>query len=380
MTTHSHVRRGAVVLGTALISILLLAACTPPAGEPTPTPIVDGVEPTPTPTPATIDPLAGPEPVIGIECDGILSTSSLASAFPSGVSPIDAGQSYMGSIPTLSLSYTVRSLGGLACEWNNGAPGQISPGGSNPAYAGVIVLVLPNATTQWARYESIYSSSGGVGSYCSPSSVPSYCSTNQIVGTSWVEVTVVGGASDATGTALGTEALSSIAAAGPGAAPWSPPSGTLALPAECSGVVSDAAVQSALGISEPVVASVGGGGWSLQAGARENWGGPHCYWSFVGADAGVGSLSTIRGGAWAWNEVSSTLTFPSTPASAAIAGLAPGDEAWLRCAAADEYCVIDLIIGGNWVEVHIWRDAGPSVDKRAGALAVGAAIVATLTP
>ncbi len=366
-------------LAVTLVGAVSLAACTPLGAGPTPTIPAGPAEPTPTPTP-TVDPLAGPESVIGVGCDGILSTSSLAGAFPAGVTAIDAGEADMGSSPTISLTYTVRSLGGLACEWNNGEPGQIPPGWSNPAYVGVIVLVLPNATSQWDRFESIYASSGAVGSYCAATSVPLYCSTNQIVGTSWVEVTVIGAASEAAGTALGTEALGVIGAAGPGAPAWSPPTDTLALPAECPGVVTDAAVQSALGLSDPVAASTGGGGWSLGAGARENWGGPHCYWSFVGADAGVGSLSTLPGGAWAWNEASAFLTFPSPPASASLPGLAPGDEAWLRCASADEYCVLDLVIGRNWVEVYVWRDAGPSVDKRAGALAIGSEIVASLTP
>jgi len=138
-------------------------------------------------------------------------------------------------------------------------------------------------------------------------------------------------------------------------------------------------VQSALGIDATVQASSGGGGWSLEAGARENWGGPHCYWAFLDSDAGVGSLATLPGGAWAWDEARTFLTLPSVPEAVTIAGLSADDEAWLRCAPGDAYCLIDLVIGGNWVEAYVWPDdAGFSIDRRAGALAIGEAIVASL--
>jgi hypothetical protein len=176
---------------------------------------------------------------------------------------------------------------------------------------------------------------------------------------------------------LGADVVSAVTAAGSGAALWTPPAGTTALPADCPGVITDATVQSALGLAVPVQASSGGGGWSIESGARENWGGPHCYWALLDSDSGVGSLATLPGGAWAWDEARAFITVPSAPEVVSIAGLAAGDEAWLRCAAADAYCVIDLVLGGNWVEAYIWRD-GPTPDRRAGALAVGAAIVASI--
>ncbi|MEQ1737249.1 MAG: hypothetical protein ABL886_12695, partial [Rhodoglobus sp.] len=323
-----------------------------------------------------IDPLAGPESVFGIGCDSLLSPASVAGALATPVSAIDAGVADMNSSLRISRTFAVESLGGLACEWNNGQPNDLYPGGTNPAYIGVQVLVLPNAGSQWARFEAYYSGSGAVGMSCATHLTPTYCELNQLVGTSWVQATI-SGASEATAAALGAEAVAAVSAAGPGAAPWAPPAGTLALPATCEGLVATATVQSALGVSTTLVASTDGGGWSLWAGARENWGGPRCNWLYEFSDSGVGFLASLPGGAWAWNEVRSAITFPTAPTSAAVAGLAPGDEAWVRCVASDGSCVVDLVIGGNWIEVRMWSDVA---DPRGGALAVAAAIVATLTP
>jgi len=268
-------------------------------------------------------------------------------------------------------------LGGITCEWSNGEPLSDTTG-YNPAYVGSRVLVLPNATSQWDRYLSYYGPDAE-GDLCSAYEGPMHCTTDRLTGSTWVQVTTVGAASEAAASALGAEVVAAVAGAGAGAAPWTPPAGTAALPADCPGVIADDVVQSALALDVAVQASTGGGGWSLESGARQNWGGPHCYWAFLDADAGVGSLSSLPGGAWAWAEAREFLTLPSAPEAVTVAGLSAGDEAWLRCASADDYCLVDLVIGGNWVEAYLWPDdAGLSIDRRAGAIAIAEAIVANL--
>jgi hypothetical protein len=353
--------------------LIALTACTDPVPTPTPTASASS-EPTPSPT---LAPISAPAPVLDVDCAALVGDATLVGAFAVAVSSIDPAESMMAAYPAISPTYQVRSLGGITCEWSNGEP-QSNTTGSNPAYVGARVMVLPNATSQWDRYLAYYGASAA-GDYCTDGGGSLYCTTDALVGSTWVEVTSVGASSDAAASALGAEVVAAITAAGPGADPWSPPADTAALPADCTGVIPDAAVQSALGIDVAVQASTGGGGWSLEAGARENWGGPHCYWAFLDADAGVGSLATLPGGAWAWAEAREFLAHPSTPESVTIAGLAAGDEAWIRCAAADTYCLIDLVIAGNWVEAYVWPDdSGFAIDHRAGALAIGEAIVADL--
>jgi hypothetical protein len=313
--------------------------------------------------------------VLDLACAELASSGTIAGAVSAAVSSVDPAKTTMDAYPVLADTYPIRSLGGLACEWNNGQP-QSGTTGLNPAYVGVRVLVLPNANSQWDRYVAYYGPTI-VGDYCAASSVPLFCTTDALVGSNWVDVRIVGASSSAGASALGAEVVSAVTSAGPGAAVWTPPAGTTTLPADCPGVVADATVQSALGLAVPVQASSGGGGWSIESGARENWGGPHCYWGFLDADDGVGSLATLPGGAWAWAEARTFITLPAVPEAVSIAGLAAGDEAWLRCSAGDTYCVIDLVIGGNWVEAYIWPGTS-TPDHRAGALAVGEAIVASI--
>lgn len=355
-------------------TLVALTACTPPGPEPTPTPTSPSASPTPSATPAAI---SAPAPLFDVDCGDLASEATLADALGAGVTSIDPAQSMMGAYPAISPTYAVRSLGGITCEWSNGEP-QSDTTGYNPAYVGSRVLVLPNATSQWDRYLSYYGPDAE-GDLCSAYEGPLHCTTDRLTGSTWVQVTTVGATSEAAASALGAEVVATIAGAGAGAAPWTPPAGTATLPADCPGVIPDDAVQAALGLGVAVQASTGGGGWSLEAGARENWGGPHCYWAFLDSDAGVGSLSTLPGGAWAWAEAREFLTLPSTPEAVTVAGLSAGDEAWLRCAAGDDYCLVDLVIGGNWIEAYIWPDdAGIAIDRRAGAIAIAEAIVANL--
>ena len=376
MNTLIHARRLSGSLALVLAVGLIVTACTPPD-----VPVIDGpetAEPAPTPTP-TIEPVSVPMPVLDIECADLASTASIAGTFTTAVSVTDPSNTMMDAYPVIPKSYHVRSLGGLACEWNNGEP-QSTATGTNPDYVGVRVLVLPNATDQWARYVDYYGDDAG-GIYCSPASDPVSCSTDQISGTNWVDITIAGASSEATATALFDEILSAVDAAGPGADAWVVPAETAPLPTECPGIISDADAQAAFALDVPVQAAYAAGGWSLGAAASEDWGGPYCYWAFLGADAGVGALNTLRGGAWAWQEARAFITVPSVPQPVAIPGLAASDEAWIRCAPAEAYCLVDLVIGGNWISVYAWADEGMEpigVDRRTAVIALATAAAATL--
>lgn len=364
-----------VTLLLAASASLLLAACTPPGAEPSPAPTSETSEPDPTPT-SEAEVVSAPEPALEADCSDLASTASVTSALGAGISAVDPAASTMGAYPVISPSYFVRSLGGLACEWSNGQP-QSNRAGSNPAYVGARVLVLPNATGQWTRYLDYYGPEVE-DTFCSGG----YCSVDAYVGTTWVHVQMSGATSDAAAAALGAEIVATVSAAGPGAAPWAVPAETQPLPADCPSLISDADVQASLGIGVPLVATTAAGGWSIEAGAEDNWQGPACHWSFLDADAGVGGLTTLVAGKWAWDEAREFLTVPSTPVAVLIAGLDAGDEAWLRCDAADSTCLVDLVIGGNWIQVYVWPDdvMGLAYDKRDGALAIAERIVANITP
>ncbi len=282
----------------------------------------------------------------------------------------------------LASALTARALGGLACEWNNGES-YSEKRGLNPAYVGFRIVILPDAASQWARYIDYYGADGA-GLYCftAPSGVIG-CNANDLVTDRWVEITSYGTISEDAAAALHTIVLGAVAAAGPGAPPWTPPAGTLPLPTECAGLVPFGIVASAVGSTLPIESSVGGGGWSLRAGANVNAGVVSCSWTYGASDLSPGGIQSLGAGAWAWNEARPALTTPSTPEALPIGGLEDSDQAWIRCAPANTECVVDLVIGGNWIEFVLYQDDGFGSgvsDPRAAATTIAEGVVATLRP
>ncbi len=367
-------RTAALPAAVAIMAVLALAGCTPPSPSSTPTPSPSGAAPSPTgsATPTPEPEALSPEPVLDLDC-GDLTTASLSGVLPGDRTPRDPGVSIMNALPTIAPVYSIRSLGGIACEWSNGVA--FSPQrGFAPGYQGVRVFVLPNGTAQFDRYVDYYGSAG-----LSCSSDGSFCESNDLVGTTWIGMRVEGGSSATAASALVGEIAGVVSAAGPGADPWVPPTGTADLPTSCAGIVPDATVSSALGVGVPVQSVGPAGGWSLEAGADVQNGTVRCSWLYLDSDSGVGAMGALHGGAWAWAEARPSLTAPSVPAELAVSGLGADDEAWIRCASDGSTCTVDLVIAGNWIEFSLWPPdwaPGPAFDRRAGAEALAAAIVA----
>ena len=93
---------------------------------------------------------------------------------------------------------------------------------------------------------------------------------------------------------------------------------------------------------------------------------------------GIGFLSTLPAGAWAWAEASEFLDSPA-PEALEVTGLPASDEAWLRCSPDDSTCVVDLILGGNWIQATLDQadpTFGEQYDVRDAATKIAEAIVA----
>ena len=174
-----------------------------------------------------------------------------------------------------------------------------------------------------------------------------------------------------------------MGAAGPGADPWVAPSDTLALPADCEALVAVSAVRTALGVSRTLVSGSAAGGWSLPAGADVNAGIPSCGWFYQDADATVGWVRYLPAGVWAFTEAFPALATPSSPTPLALTGLGADDEAWIRCAAGNAECTIDLVIGGNWVEFDLGPEEGlgpVTADRVVAGTEIAQTIVDNLRP
>jgi len=379
MSARIHRSRVALLLAVGLS--LTLVACTPPGVDLTPT-TPPAAEATPTPTPSE-EAASAPEPVIDVSCAEMLPPSTVAAAFGDPLSIADAAHSTMAAGAAIVPAYVARSLGGLACEWNNGQTYSGSRG-ANPDYSGVRVVVLPDAGAQWDRYVEYYGTDG-LGLFCGAAVAPYPlgCESNDLVGSHWVETTIFDATSEAAAATLHSAILAAVGAAGPGAAAWTAPADTLALPSNCESLAPLSAVQSALGVASPVVAVGAAGGWSLPAGADVIAAVVSCSWLYSDADAGVGAFRALPAGSWAWAEALPVLALPSTPEALGLTGLESDEEAWIRCAAGNSECVVDLVIGGNWLEFELWPEDGfgrVTADRRAAAGAIAQAIVDGLRP
>lgn len=379
MDTSRAALAAVLVLGT----LLGTTACAGGAPTPAATAESGATGPTATPTPAAG--ADGPRPILDLTCEELLATATVAATMPASVVPAVMALAELGvergnGIPT---SAYVRSLGGLACEWNNGEAYN-SSAGSNPAYLGIRVLVLPDAVSQWERFETYYSSSGVLGLYCAELIEPLYCTHEELVGTTWVSAEIIGAGNAPATEAIANEILTAVSTAGPGGAAWMPPADTIPLSANCEDTLPVTPVGLLLGVGVPLVAQGPGGGWSLGAGARENTGAALCIYTFEMSMAGVGSIETLPAGAWAWQEVRPLITTPAVPERVDIALLGDGDEAWVRCSADGHLCFLDLVVGGNWVQLQAWDNEGESeaarvtVAPRAGILRLGEAVLGEL--
>ncbi|HEY5230563.1 MAG TPA: hypothetical protein VIJ11_06710, partial [Galbitalea sp.] len=83
------------------------------------------------------------------------------------------------------------------------------------------------------------------------------------------------------------------------------------------------------------------------------------------------------GGAWAWAE-DKTQTLADAPLQTLhLTGLAVHDGAWIRCAAANASCIVDLTLGGDWIEVAV-PATSTAANKRAAVTALAQAVVTKL--
>jgi hypothetical protein len=300
----------------------------------------------------------------------------LDSTFGTPVSEQNRANTEYQAWPSSPQSFLVRQLGGLVCEFSNGQPDR-RVGGSSEAYVGISVYVLPDAAEQWAEHVE-RSSMAGAPVDCSLRPAGYFCNLDQFGANRWVDAFVLGAQTESAGITLANAAFALVTAAPSTDAPWSPPADTLALPDRCDVILTQAEVQAATGTTRPfVLALIGGLQWDLYGGAQAMDPTITCTISVGDEEAYIGNITMLPGGEWAWNEARTLVN--STPIT--IAGLGPDDEAWLRCGPADEWCIVDLVLGHNWIELYV-KGGGITdlFDHRAAAQALATDLVANVMP
>ncbi|GGI44952.1 hypothetical protein GCM10010932_07190 [Agromyces flavus] len=261
------------------------------------------------------------------------------------VDPLVTAASAGIAVPRMT---SILSIGGLACEWSNGEPYNSQYGG-NPAYAGVLVTVVPEQDTGW----SSRAASAGLPADAT-SCGPDFCTIRR-VGASGAWIEIFGSAGPGTilpagATAFADAALAAVDAAGP---PAPAPAIESSIPADCDALVPLATVESITGTAG-LVAVTTGGGWSEWAEARAIAGDLGCRWMPTDVEEIVVAADWVRGGLWAFERIQDAGAL--VPAASEIS--VPGaDRALLRCDAAYGTCGVDLLVGPDWIQVTAPEEA-----------------------
>jgi hypothetical protein len=346
----------------ALIAAILLMLAVTLTGCITQPPTTPSAFPTTTASPTATPESSAPETRFDLDCDSIASTATIEAFTSEPIEKQDLLANYSEQSPELPRLAYIEAMGGLVCDWSNGVSTFSSSGGPGTPYIGTSIMILPEAGTQFAKFETMYGPASGV--QCSASGPT--CSLDTLVNGYWLSVEMHGVIFDDPTSdlppALVSEFFDSvdslISALGAPAPRWSPPEGTIALGADCELIIPTSDVQSALALTNEPSVYKPGGGWSMWAGATVESGGGRCSWSANDEETYDGGLSWLPGGAWAAEKLLPGTTNPSGVTPVAIPDLATSDKAFLRCADDDSHCVVDLVIGGNWVQVDGYASSG----------------------
>lgn len=357
----------------------VLTACDPGGGA------------TPSPT-GTAGPSASPtpEPVLGaqpdsrydVDCDDLAPEAALASIHTAAVAATDRFETALsfgsGGIPTAAL---VLQLGGIACEWTNGAP-MVENHQVSSAFVGTTISVIADAGAEWTKFTDVYGA-GDIHLNCYDTGVVVNCDLNEFTAGSWIEIrsygvnAALGAGTDAYAAAI-TPLLDAVRAAIAGAevVPSSAVDDPIA--SECDAVMSGEQFGATLGIGTTVS---GGphGGWSLDASARELADAGSCIYFYPDTDLATGMVRWLSGAAWAAEAGMAVATYPATPSDAGLAG---AEASWVRCAPSNGECTVDATINGHWAQVTVWADDTMGLpapaDRRAAAVAAMETVIAAI--
>jgi len=368
-------------VAAAAVLIAALTGCTP---GPHPAPSGSASTPSALVTGAAAD-TSVPQPIFDLDCGRLFALPEFATAYGAAdvlhPVPILSSNGYNSSdIPD---SDVLQTVGGISCDWSAGIPTSVDGDASAPVEAWV--SILPNAAAQWARFDSLYAPAG-VGFHCDTPNGVINCSSEQLVGTNWIELYMLGVGGEPEAQSLATAIGTAVSSAGPGAAAWTPPRDAKTF-GDCTQLLAPSQVATDLGVTDTTIAfATGDGGWSIQAAARDEANAVGCLFQYADSDSVAGQVNWLRGGAWA-HDAALAASNPGwgTPTPASIADLAAGDSATVRCNApdpsAEEFapvCTVDLLLGGNWLQVVTDPYPGDlhfTADPRTAALAVAAHLV-----
>ncbi len=331
-----------------------------------------------------------PAELVSTPCSSLITPKELTDWQGSGVVAVAPALIAAGDLADTSIQIPaadyVRDAGGLVCLWSAGPVDDFGTGDApEPSY--LLITVQFNAGSQYAlNAPGLGVVGGNRAGECDVDDPGSICQNDDLVGSgTWVEILsrhAVGTGAGLNG--IGTiedSVLAALTAAGNPTGAAAPETGTTPLGSQCTDFADPAAIQAAVGSA--VTASTPDQGQTGTDPETPIW--------FPSQDAlkdhpcvfSTGStvqakLSWLPGGAWAWAENRSQALADAPLQALHVTGLGANDSASIRCAAGDASCVVDLVLGGNWIESTV-PATSTAPNKRTAATAVAQAIVTKLS-
>ena len=349
--------RTITLTGLLVVTVVgMLTACDP------------GSEPSPTGTPApsaSATPTEEPGPEFGVKpesrynvgCGDLAADGPLVSVHSAPIEPTDPFATALSSDPGIPTAAVVLQLGGIACEWTNGAP-MIENHQVSAAFVGTTINVIPDAATQWTKFTDTYGA-GDSHLNCYSTGVVVNCDPNELIAGSWIEVTTygvnapIGGGADDYAAAI-APLLDGIRHAIERAtiSPSTVVEGPFPIPADCDSLITGDRFGDTLGIG-PTISGKPHGGWSLASGARVLAGAGVCIFFYPDSELAAGIVRWLPNAAWAAEAAMDVATFPSAPLNAGLVG---PEQSWYRCAPPNGQCTVDATVNGNWIQDTVWDD------------------------
>jgi hypothetical protein len=349
----SPARRVAV----ALVAVLMLAGCAGGAHGGA----GDATDPTEAATGSTtpVGPIVQTAPKWSVRCNDIVSQEARTNVFGSAqMPPIVRGQRELLLRPTMPAAFALEQIGGKSCTWSNGGRFHLE------------FDVLPAADSEWTAFAA----ARGIGdsTYACSHDSEFFCAFEARAGGIWVRGWDYGSGNNDAMLGLSQGVLAAAVAATPFEG-WQPSDGTLTLPADCGDYLSADDVSAAFGVDAAPASNltVAGQREILTAGLAVSGDVP-CTWGPV-------ELFRLSGGSWAWKETQKLTRVPTAIEAEPVTleGLGEGEGAWMSCTEADAECLLDVVIGGDWLELHAVPGSG-AADPRGALMDLGALVVASL--
>jgi hypothetical protein len=364
------------LIAVGVLCLVTLTSCKPPGGDLPPIP-----EQVPSATATTesvaIDP---PRSILDLPCSALIDEEAISSFFSTAIAPVEPAETITDADHLIPYTFAVQQLGGLACETSNGAP-QSAKVTLNPDYRGILLTLMPITSSQFSVIPNY-----PAGSQVCFDDTLLFCQADSFAAEGWWLSITVTNADGIEGEHAGlvaldsvvTRALAAIATAPPSGATWDAPKGTLKLPVHCEEYLQPTTLADNLQLQDTLELLSPSGPMSVDSLSRQALRARGCVYVHTNTFFGEAYLYWLPGGEWAWQRQSgfeSIISSGITPL--AVPGLRPEDAAWERCD-QEHYCVIDLLVGHNWIELVRDPETKTGVKKHDANLAIATSLYRAL--